>query len=297
MRRLRVLVLMHEDLIPPADTSARSGDTIVPWRTEHDILTALAELGHETQVLGVHDDLQVLRALALGLGQPMDLFDSAVLPRGDPHLKIIRYPPQPRDAGSEQGVGMHHDSGLVSFVLQDDVGGLQVDLGDRVVDATPLPLAVPARLPTVAWGRRSFSSLVQGAGSAWRIGAQAFKAELVRSPALQRMLGKYVYVLMAQLAGSAACLRFHQIGPRLARWLLMSHDRAGADAFHVTHEFLAYMLGMRRVGITGAAQELQRRGLIEYHRGELTVLDRAGLEATACGCYEADRRTYGEVLA
>ena len=140
-------------------------------------------------------------------------------------------------------------------------------------------------------------SLVQGAGSAWRIGAQAFKAELVRSPALQRVLGKYVYVLMAQLAGSAACLRFHQIGPRLARWLLMRHDRAGTDAFHVTHEFLAYMLGMRRVGITGAAQELQRRGLIEYHRGELTVLDRAGLEATACGCYEADRRIYGEVLA
>lgn len=83
--------------------------------------------------------LAVLRALALGLGQPMDLFDGAVLPRGDPHLKIIRYPPQPRGAGSEQGVGMHHDSGLVSFVLQDDVGGLQVELGDRLVDAAPLP--------------------------------------------------------------------------------------------------------------------------------------------------------------
>jgi CRP-like cAMP-binding protein len=140
-------------------------------------------------------------------------------------------------------------------------------------------------------------SLVQGAGVAWRVGARDFKTELARSPALQRVLGKYVYVLMAQLAGSAACLRFHQIGPRLARWLLMSHDRASTDAFHVTHEFLAYMLGMRRVGITGAAHDLQRRGLIEYHRGELTVLDRAGLEATACGCYGADRGIYREVLA
>ena len=140
-------------------------------------------------------------------------------------------------------------------------------------------------------------ALVQGPGVAWRVRAPAFKNELARSPALQRNLAKYVYVLMAQLAGSAACLRFHQLGPRLARWLLMSQDRAGADAFHVTHEFLAYMLGMRRVGITAAASELQRRGLIEYHRGELTVLDRAGLEAAACGCYAADRQSYSAVLS
>jgi isopenicillin N synthase-like dioxygenase len=83
--------------------------------------------------------LAVLRALALGLGQPIDHFDGVVLPRGDPHLKIIRYPAQPRDADSGQGVGMHHDSGLVSFVLQDDVGGLQVELDGKLVDATPKP--------------------------------------------------------------------------------------------------------------------------------------------------------------
>lgn len=81
--------------------------------------------------------LAVLRALALGLSQPLNHFDAVVLPRGDPHLKIIRYPAQPRDAENGQGVGMHHDSGLVSFVLQDDVGGLQVDLDGQLVDATP----------------------------------------------------------------------------------------------------------------------------------------------------------------
>jgi isopenicillin N synthase-like dioxygenase len=83
--------------------------------------------------------LAILRALALGLGQPLDHFDGYVLPRGDPHLKIIRYPAQPRDADTGQGVGMHHDSGLVSFVLQDDVGGLQVEIDGELVDATPRP--------------------------------------------------------------------------------------------------------------------------------------------------------------
>ena len=140
-------------------------------------------------------------------------------------------------------------------------------------------------------------ALVQGAGSALRVGATAFRAELARSPALQRVLNRYLYVLMAQLTGSAACLRFHEIGPRLARWLLMSQDRAHAARFHVTHEFLAYMLGVRRVGVTAAASGLQRNGLIEYHRGEMAVLDRKGLEAAACDCYANDRQAYADQFA
>lgn len=139
-------------------------------------------------------------------------------------------------------------------------------------------------------------ALVQGAGASWRVGAAAFRRELARSAALRRLLGRYLYVLMAQMAASATCLRFHSIGPRLARWLLMSQDRAHADRFHVTHEFLAYMLGVRRVGITAAAGALQRGGLIQYHRGEVTVLDRGGLEAAACGCYATDRRAYAASL-
>jgi CRP-like cAMP-binding protein len=140
-------------------------------------------------------------------------------------------------------------------------------------------------------------ALVQGAGTALRIGSAPFRAELARSAALRRVLNRYLYVLMAQLAGSAACLRFHQIEQRLARWLLMSQDRAHDPHFHVTHEFLAYMLGVRRVGITAAAGVLQRAGLIDYRRGELRVLDRPGLEAAACACYANDRQTYAALLA
>ncbi len=139
-------------------------------------------------------------------------------------------------------------------------------------------------------------AVVQGQGTAWRLSSTAFRSELAHSAALQKRLNRYLYVLMAQLASSAGCLRFHQIGPRLARWLLMSHDRAYNDRFPVTHEFLAYMLGVRRVGVTMAAGALQRRGLIEYRHGELKVLDRSGLEAAACSCYAADRQTYADML-
>ncbi|MDP5007913.1 MAG: Crp/Fnr family transcriptional regulator [Glaciimonas sp.] len=139
-------------------------------------------------------------------------------------------------------------------------------------------------------------ALVQGTGHAWRMSARAFQGELTSSPALQRCLKRYLYVMMAQMATSAGCLHSHLIGSRLARWLLMSHDRAHSDNFYVTHEFLAYMLGVRRVGITTAAGSLQRNGLIEYHRGELTILNRRGLEAAACSCYAADQRVYAAVM-
>ena len=137
-------------------------------------------------------------------------------------------------------------------------------------------------------------AVVQGAGAAWRIGSAAFSKELAASPGLKRLLDRYLYVLMAQLATSAQCVRFHLIGPRLARWLLMSQDRAHGDSFHVTHEFLSYMLGVRRVGITLAAGALQDGGLVRYHRGDFTVLDRAGLEAAACTCYAQDEHAYAE---
>lgn len=139
-------------------------------------------------------------------------------------------------------------------------------------------------------------AVVQGGGSAWRVGSVAFRRELGRNSALQQMLNRYLHVTMTQLARSAACLRFHQINPRLARWLLMTQDRANSKNFKVTHEFLAFMLGVRRVGITTAAGELQRKGLVRYHRGDITILDRRGLEKAACGCYATDRKAYSQQM-
>jgi CRP-like cAMP-binding protein len=141
-----------------------------------------------------------------------------------------------------------------------------------------------------------WQALVQGPGAAWRIAAPALRAELARSAVLRRLLQRYLFVLMGQLAGAVACMHFHEIGPRLARRLLMGQDRAGGAHFHVTHAGLADMLGVRRVGITAAATALQRDGLIEDHRGDMHVRDRPGLEAAACACYDNDRRAYADTL-
>jgi CRP-like cAMP-binding protein len=131
----------------------------------------------------------------------------------------------------------------------------------------------------------SASAVVQGAGTALRMTAAQLRRYLRDTPSLVLMLNRYLYVSIAQLSQSAGCTAFHEVEPRLARWLLMTHDRAHADHFHLTHEFLADMLGVRRSGITIAAGVLQRRKLIRYSRGEIRVLDRKGLEAASCECY------------
>jgi CRP-like cAMP-binding protein len=213
------------------------------------------------------------RARLLAICEPVELLLSEVLCEPDKPTRHVYFPTR----------------GFISLVaMVDGSPGVEVGMVGRegMLGAQLVLGVVTAPL----------HALVQGSGTSLRIATVPFKRELARSPALRRVLNRYLYVLMAQQATSAACLRFHLIGQRLARWLLMSQDRAQSESFHITHEFLAYMLGMRRVGITAAASALQRDGLIQYHRGEIKVMDRSGLEAAACSCHASNQKTYADLL-
>ncbi|MGG7056226.1 Crp/Fnr family transcriptional regulator [Nitrosomonas sp. ANs5] len=140
-------------------------------------------------------------------------------------------------------------------------------------------------------------AVVQGAGTALRMTVAQCRLALRDSTNLLRIFNRYLYVQIAQLSQTGACTHFHKIGPRLVRWLLMTHDRAHADHFYLTHKYLADMLGVRRSSITIAAGILQRKKLISYNRGEILILDRKGLEAACCECYDIMSDHYARLLA
>jgi len=179
--------------------------------------------------------------------------------------------------------------GVVSLVAPiEGHDGLEVALiGDEGMTGTPIILGVSSS---------PLRALVQGEGPALCMSSARFKQELQHSPALQALLWRYVQVMICQLAQSAGCARYHLLEARLARWLLMTQDRAHSNQFHLTQEFMAYMLGVRRVGVTTAASALQARKLISYSRGEITIHDRSGLEAAACECYRKDIRSYAHLI-
>jgi len=167
---------------------------------------------------------------------------------------------------------------LVSLLTAVDKGRvLEVGMvGNEGMVGMPMVLGI---------GESAVRALVQGGGTAMRMPASRFRVEFNKNIPLQRALFRYTHLLMAQVSQTAACNRFHEAEGRLARWLLMTSDRLHTDEFLLTHEFLAHMLGVRRVGVTKAAEGLRRKKLIVYSRGHITILDRAQLEKAACVCY------------
>jgi len=216
---------------------------------------------------------QLLRRRLLGRFEPVQLRLAEVLCRSGERMRYVYFPTQsfvsliaPLDGYVGLEVGLVGDEGMV---------GISLMLGVEVAPVT---------------------ALVQGAGPAWRMETAVFLKELGRSPPLRQVLNRYLYVTLTQLAQTAACTRFHLVEARLARWLLMTRDRAHADEFYITHAFLSHMLGVRRAGITRAAVALRKRKLINYSRGTLTVLDGNGLERAACSCYKTLKNDYTRIL-
>ena len=144
-------------------------------------------------------------------------------------------------------------------------------------------------------GVSSIRALVQESGTAMRIKSARFDREFRRNPSLRRELLRYTHALMAQATQTAVCSRFHLLEARLARMLLMTRDRMRSNDFRLTHEFLAQMLGVRRVGVTKAAGALQQRKLIRYRRGSIRILNGKGLEAASCRCYQIVKNVHDHI--
>ena len=156
---------------------------------------------------------------------------------------------------------------------------------------------MPALSAWLDGGIAGSNTFVQVPGDAPRVSESKFVAGAADRPALRRLLNRYTQAFIAQVSQTAACNRAHKLEERCARWLLMTHDRInGENTFPLTHQFLAFMLGVRRSGVTIAAGTLQQAGLIKYTRGRITVTDRKGLEAASCECYRIVQAHFERLL-
>jgi CRP-like cAMP-binding protein len=180
-------------------------------------------------------------------------------------------------------------SGVVSLVisLKDGASVEVATIGNEGVVGVPVFLGAE-RSPTKAF--------CQVAGQALKMRADSFRRALEEHPELADVVRRYTQGMVNQISQTTACNHVHSVQARMCRWLLMTHDRVGADEFHLTQEFLAQMLGVRRPSVTVAAGLLQKAGLIRYQRGRIHIADRAGLEITACECYETVRQEFNRLL-
>jgi CRP-like cAMP-binding protein len=179
-------------------------------------------------------------------------------------------------------------AGVVSLVIMDAGFTLEVGIiGNEGIVGTPVFLGAD-RSPTKA--------IVQIPGEALRMQVNVFQKEMTRDGPLYGLVQRYTQAMINQISQSIVCNHRHSVKKRMCRWLMMSHNRAGADEFLLTHEFLAQMLGVRRPTVTAVAGTLQKDGLINYHRGKITILDRKGLEAACCECYAVIARELDRLL-
>jgi CRP-like cAMP-binding protein len=227
----------------------------------------------------------IARALMHGVNNPHRNRILAALP-GDECERLVcdlELVPMPLGLSLyESGTRMHHayfpTTAIVSllYVMEDGASAEIAMVGNEGIVGIPLFMGGDA-----APGR----AVVQSAGHAYRMKGQMLKDEFCLGGPIQAVLLRYTQARLTQIAQTAVCNRHHSLDQRLCRWLLLSLDRLPNNEFGMTQELVAHMLGVRREGVTEAAGNLHRAGLISYRRGHITVLDRAGLEARVCECY------------
>ncbi len=213
------------------------------------------------------------RVALLGCCEPVELASSEVLCEAGAPVRHVYFPltaiislVTTLEDGAQLEVGVIGDEGLL---------GVAVILGATV---------------------SAHQAQVQSGGAALRLTVAAYARQCRQCPTLRDCSATYVWVKLRQLALTVACTHYHLIEARLARWLLAMRDRVHCNDFHITHEYLAQRLGVRRVGITEAASSLHGRGLIDYNRGDMTITDGPGLEHAACHCYRSAREIYGQAF-
>jgi CRP-like cAMP-binding protein len=181
-------------------------------------------------------------------------------------------------------------AGVASIVSSDDRSGNVVEVATVGREGM---VGLPIFLGSIT---TSLDCLMQVPGRLLRMRTKDFRVHINGGSELMNVMHRYTQALMTQMAQSSACNRMHSVQERCARWLLMTHDRVDADEFALTQEFLGQMIGVRRASVSATASALQEQGLIRHSRGSIAILDRAGLEAASCECYEIVEKEYDRLL-
>jgi CRP-like cAMP-binding protein len=209
-----------------------------------------------------------------------------------PHLELVEMPLG--EVLCESGDQLQHvyfpTTSIVSllYVMEDGASAEIAVVGNEGILGVPVLLggeSTPGR------------AVVQSAGHGYCMKSQILKNEFNQAGPLQRLLLRYTQALITQMAQTAVCNRHHTVEQQLCRWLLLSIDRLSGDELNMTQELIANMLGVRREGVTEAAGALQHLGLIHYSRGHIKVIDRKGLEAKSCECYQVVKDEFDRLLS